>query len=250
MRQKTAPSEPGTVRRATKPQYYRIKDERDRKKRRSVFGHRVLLVLVIYAVLMPISLLLFRLWLPKHSTPETQDYTYIVMSGDSVVSRRSYPWSTVRSESVYYLDMTGIADLCDMTTTGDAESLKYTVRANGESVKFMIGQSLAYVNGIPERMESDCLIRDGRLYVPMDFINRCFSGVGAELDTERNRITVTRETDSETGNDLTVSFAFKKSETISSIDFDSIDSDLKQQILLREEANKPNNDIADEGEQQ
>lgn len=250
MRQKTAPAEPGTRRRTTKPQYYRIKEEQERRKKRAVFGHRVLLVLVIYAVLMPVSLLLFRLWLPRHTTPETQDYTYIVMSGKSVVSRRSYPWSTVRSENVYYLDMTGIADLCGMTTTGDAESLKYTVRASGESVKFMVGQSLAYVNGIPERMESDCELKNGRLYVPMDFVNRCFSGVSAELDSEKNRITVTRATDDETGSEVTVSFAFKKTETISAINFDSLDPDIKQQIILREEANKPQGDGTDGGDQQ
>ena len=250
MRQKSAPVEPGTRRRATKPQYYRIKEQQERKKRRAVFGHRVLLVLVIYAVLMPVSLLLFRLWLPRHTTPETQNYTYIVMSGKSVVSRRSYPWSTVRDENVYYLDMTGIADLCAMTTTGDSESLKYTVRSTGESVRFMIGQSLVYVNGIPERMESDCEIRNGRLYVPMDFVNRCFTGVSAELDTERNCITVTRATDDETGNELTVSFVFKKSEPDSAIDFDSLDQDIKEQILLRESANQPNGGDKDGGEPQ
>ncbi len=42
MRQKTAPAEPGTRRRATKPQYYRIKEEQERKKKRTVFGYRVL----------------------------------------------------------------------------------------------------------------------------------------------------------------------------------------------------------------
>lgn len=250
MRQKTAPAEPGTRRRATKPQYYRIKEEQERKKKRTVFGYRVLLVLVIYAVLMPVSLLLFRLWLPRHTSPETRNYTYIVMSGKSVVSRRSYPWSTVRSENVYYLDMTGIADLCGMTTTGDAESLKYTVRASGESVRFTVGQSLAYVNGIPERMESDCEVKNGRLYVPMDFVNRCFSGISAELDSEKNRITVTRETDDETGDEVTVSFAFKKAEAISAIDFNSLDHDIKQQILLREETNKPGNEGNDGGDQQ
>lgn len=242
MRQKTAPAEPGTRRRATKPQYFRIKEEQERKKKRAVFGHRVLLVLVIYAVLMPVSLLLFRLWLPRHTTPETQDYTYIVMSGKSVVSRRSYPWSTVRAENVYYLDMTGIADLCGMTTTGDAESLKYTVRTSGESVKFMVGQSLVYVNGIPERMESVCEMRSGRLYVPMDFVNRCFSGIGAELDTEKNRITVTRTTDDKTGAETEISFVFKKAETIAPIDFDSLDPAIREEILLREEANKPKDD--------
>ena len=84
----------------------------------------------------------------------------------------------------------------------------------------------------------------------MDFVNRCFSGISAELDSEKNRITVTRETDDETGDEVTVSFAFKKAEAISAIDFDSLDHDIKQQILLREEANKPGNEGNNGGDQQ
>lgn len=248
MRQNTVSAEPGTRRRETKPQYFRIKEEQERRRKRTIFGYRVLCVLIIYAVLMPIALLLFRLWLPRHTTPETQDYTYIVMSGSSVVSRRSYPWATVRTESVYFLDMTGIAELCDMTTTGDAESLKFTVRSSGESVRFMIGQSLAYVNGIPERMEADCRMKNGRLYVPMEFVNRCFSGVSGVLDTERNRITVTRATDDKSGAETEISFAFKQSEASDPIDFDSLDASIREEILLREEANKPKDDT-DPGEE-
>ncbi len=236
LRQKNVPSEPGTRRRTTKPQYYRIKEER--KKSRSLLGKRVLTVLILYAILMPLSLGLFWMWLPRHTTPETRNYTYQIGPDNNVLSKKIYSWDIVRAESVYYLDMTGIAELCEMTTTGDSESMKYTVRANGETVEFVLGQSLAYINGIPERMEATCYIRNGKVYVPMDFVNRCFKGLNASLDTEKNKITVIRETDDETGNYLLLSFPFKQSETSSSIDFSSLDVDIQQEILLREQINQ------------
>ncbi len=240
LRQKNAPPEPGTRRRTTKPQYYRIKEER--KKNRSLFGKRVLTVLLLYAVLMPLSLGLFWMWLPRHTTPETRNYTYQIGPDNNVLSKKIYSWDIVRSGSIYYLDMTGIAELCEMTTTGDSYSMKYTVRGNGETVEFILGQSLAYINGIAERMEDICYIRNSKLYVPMDFVNRCFKGLTATLDTERNKITVIRETDDKTGNYLLLSFPYKQSETSVSIDFSSLDADIQQEILLRDQINKEPSD--------
>ncbi len=220
-----------------KRQYYRIKEER--RKKRSLLGKRILAVLMLYAVLMPLSMALFWMWLPRHTTPETQNYTYQIGPDDNVLSRKVYPWDTVRSGSVYYLDMTGLAELCEMTTTGDSVSMKYTVRSSGEAIEFVLGQSLAYINGIPERMEGICYLRNGRVYVPMEFINRCFSGLSATLDSERNKITVIRESDEETGEYLEITFPFQQSQTSDAILFGSLDPELQEEIIRREEINKP-----------
>ncbi len=245
MRQKNAPAEPGTVRR-NQTQYFKVKEHGEKKKKvkrsPSLFLRRALLVLIFYAILMPISLLLFRLWLPFHTTPETNDYIYQVGPDNNVLSKKTYKWSTVRSGDTFYLDMTGLAELCEMTTTGDDKSIKYTVRASGESVEFVLGQSLAYVNGIPDRMDGVSYIDGDKHYAPMDFVNRCFIGITASLDTESNKITVIRET-KPTGDYVNVTFPQKETVLTESIDFNSLDSAIREEILLREELmNKPQPD--------
>ncbi len=229
---KRAPTEPGSVRRATARQYFRIKDDSSAKKSLSLFGRRVLLVLLCYAVLMPVSLFLVYLWLPHHSTPETKDYVYQIGPDGNYLSRKTYAWNVVRSGDVYYLDMNSLASYCDLTTTGDEEIMRYIVKASGETLAFVIGQSIAYINGIQERTGGNVYLRGGKVYVPLDFVNRCFIGVTATVDADRNKITIVRDTD-ENGTPATVSFPYKEAVVSQPIRFADLDADLQYQIQMQ-----------------
>ena len=229
--QKNIAPEPATKRRS-KQQYFRIKN--NKKKERSVLKNRVLLVLVLYAILMPIALGLFWAWLPKHKTPETNNYTYQIGPDNNIISKKVYSWSTVRTGDTYYLDMTGIAELCNMTTTGDAESMKYATKDNDEQIEFFLGESLAFVNGIPCRMENISYLKNNKVYVPLDFVKNCFKGLTVTLDSALNKITIIRETD-KTGAYLSITFPFKQAALSDSIDFSSLDKELQEEIILRNE---------------
>lgn len=226
-KQAATPTEPGTVRR-TRTQVYRVKQPEEREK--SPFAARLLFVLLCYAILMPTAIGLFWMWLPRHTTPQTRDYTYQVGPDGDVLSKKTYSWDMVRNGNIYYLDMTGIAELCEMTTTGDSESLRYTVRENGDTAEFVLGQSLVYINGIPDRMEANCYLRNGRLYVPMDFVNRCFIGLSATLDSEKNKITVVRLKD-ENGDPAVLTFPFRQSVTSDPIDFSTLDPSILDKVI-------------------
>lgn len=242
LRQQTTPSEPGTSRRATKPQYYHIKTKA-RKQRLSIFGWRVVLVLICYAILMPISLLLVSLWLPHHTTPETRDFTYQLGDDKNVISKRIYSWSTVRTGDVYYLDMTGLASYCEMATTGDSEKMRYIVKATGEVIEFVLGQSVAYINGIPERTGGDIYLSNNRVYVPLEFVARCFTGLDVDLDTDHNKITLVRETDND-GNLLVIGFRYKLSATTAPIIFNALELEIQNQILYQNQPQPGDSDDA------
>ncbi|MBQ7124892.1 MAG: hypothetical protein IJO00_00880 [Clostridia bacterium] len=227
--QKNIAPEPAMKRRS-KQQYFRIKS--DKRKERSVLKNRILLVLVLYAILMPIAVGIFWAWLPKHQTPETNNYTYQIGPDNNVISKKVYSWSTVRSGDTYYLDMSGIADLCNMTTTGDSKSMKFTSKDSGESVEFFLNESLAFINGIPCRMDDISYLKNDKVYVPMDFVKNSFKGLTVTLNTDTNKITIIRETD-KTGAYLPLVFPFKQASLSYSIDFSSLDKELQEEINLR-----------------
>ncbi len=233
---KKAPAEPGTMRRTSKPQYFRVKDKKKNNKMRSngasVFFARLLAVLIGYAVLMPLSLLLAALWLPHHNTPETSDYVYQVGPDKNYYSKKVLSWKTVRNGDQYYLNMTELADFCDLTTTGDERAIRYIVKETGETVELVIGQSVAYVNGLQERTGADTLLKNGVVYASMDFVDHCFDGITVTLDTEKNKITVLRDTD-ENGDPAIVSFPYKPAAATDSIRFAELDTDLQLQILIQ-----------------
>ena len=192
-------------------------------------------MLFCYAILMPISLLLVSLWLPHHTTPETKNYIYQLGPDTNTYIRKVCSWDTVRRDKTFYVDMTGLAAYCEMSTTGDDAKRRFIVRETGDTVEFIMGQSIAYINSLPERTGGDAYLRDGKVYVPMDFISRCFLGVTVSLDTEKNKITIIRETD-EKDNYLTVSFPYRITETIDPIRFTELDVDIQNQIA---EQNRP-----------
>lgn len=272
LRMKNVSDQPGTSKRVTAPQHFRIKEDGDKKqvkskpvtpkvaekndsakkksKKRSVIRSRIMLVVILYLILMPSALLLFYSWLPKHKTPETQNYIYQVGENGSVISRNVYPWNVVRRGNVYYLDMNGIADFCDLITTGDSERIRYIERTSRESVEFCLDSSVVSVNGYIGHMDDDSYYSNGKVYVPLEFVNRCFVGVTAELDKDNNKITVKRDRD-EKGNYVSLSFSYRPTATNDSILFSDIDPDIQNEILARERALREQEErIRQEAEQQ
>ncbi|MBQ4065321.1 MAG: hypothetical protein IJD10_04415, partial [Clostridia bacterium] len=178
-------------------------------------------------------------------TAETGDYYYRVGPEKNYFYRDYLPWRTVRTGDVYYLNMTQIAHYCDLATTGDDTAIRYIVKKTGESVEFLPGQSVAYVNGSQERMSADAYVKGGNLYVPFDFINRCIEGVTATIDTENNRIVVMRDTDKD-GDPLAITFPYKVAVHTEGIRFSELDNDLQIQIMIQNQPPEPEPELTPE----
>ncbi len=244
---KSSTEDPGTSRRQSHVKKYKVKEndtpkkkQKSRKKdgRASPFLVQLILVCTVYALILPISILVIYVLLPHHSTPETKDFVYSVGSLGKEHSTRICSSDTIYFRDVYYADMTTIADYYGLTTTGDNEIRKFTVRSSSEQALFRIGQSSCRVNGVELSMEAPCRELDGRVYVPVNFINRCFDGIEVKVDEQKSRISVTRLTD-KTGKDLPITMAYKEVTEASPIKFENLDKDLQQYIIKLSEPEEP-----------
>lgn len=196
---------------------------------RSFFGTRIVLVLGAYLCIMAISVAaMYFWWLPRHSSSETQSYTYQLGSDKDYISKNTVSWKKIRSGYVYYVNMTDIASMCSMAVTGDGGTYRYIVKSSGEYVSFTEGNSIAVVNGVTVRMEGDTRMIDGNLYVPLNFVNSVINGVSATLNLTKNKLTVDAD-----GTEL--SFPFTPEAFTDSIRFVDLDDSIQRDIILRDQ---------------
>lgn len=233
LKKKNAPTEPGTVRRSA-PQQFKVKPnkKKSKSKRLTPVAASIILGILAYAILLPICVLSVALALPHHSTPETDDFTYQLGTGKNIYSVKVYGYERVRRGDVFYVDMDGLAEYCNMTTTGNSQKMRYVVRSTGESVEFLVGESVAYINGVSERTDANVFINDGKLYVPLSFAKRCFKGLDITLDLEKNKITISRQSDGNNGF-VELSFPYKQSDTTGGIIFAELDPEIQNDIIMQ-----------------
>lgn len=244
MRKQNQPSEPGTVRRKATQQFkIRQSGQKPQKKVRAgvnrSFGKRVLILGAIgYLILLPIAILTVSLLLRANVATSTDDFRYQLGEGKNTVYRKTYAYSRVCRDGVYYVDMDSIAEYCTMTTTGDGKNMRYVVRSTSESVEFVIGESIAYINGVPERTGGNAFMYAGKVHIPLEFAQRCFNNLEITLDTERNRITIVRKTDSR-GEYLDLDFPYKVVSENDRIIFGELEVEIQEQIIKQNQPTLP-----------
>lgn len=177
---------------------------------------------------------------------ERDDIRFQLGADGQVISRKYYPFSTLHRDGIYYVDMDGIAEYCDLTATGNDTAIRYVVRTTGEEVEFYIGESLAYVNGVAERTGGASYIRGGKLYIPLEFAVRCFKNLEITLNEERGRITVVRAVD-EKDQYIDVSFPHKVPVTADGIVFGQLEVAIQEQIIAQNQPQIPETEAPDIG---
>lgn len=249
LRKQSIPSEPGTVRRDNAPQHFKVKSDlkqkpkpkNRQKNRRSLFSLIIISGLIMYAIIVPIIILSVMIALPRHSTPQTDDYKYQLGPDKNIYSSKIYSYTRVKVGNDYYINMDSLADYCTLTTTGNFERMRYVVRSSGDYVEFVVGQSIAYINGVQERTGGIILLKNDTIYVPMEFAKRCFQGIEITLDEENNKITIIR-TQNEDGSYADLSFPYKLPKVSDRVIFADLDADIQEQIIMQ---NQPNQDVED-----
>ncbi len=249
MRKKNAPSEPGTVRRTATQQFKIRQNGAKRQKPKSnkanrSFTKRVLVLGVItYLILLPMVVLVANLLLKSNVMTETDDFSYRLGTGKNTVSIKTYSYSRIYRDGVYYIDMDALADYCELTTTGDGKNMRYVVRETSESVEFVIGESIAYINGVPDRTGGNAFLYGGKVHIPLEFAKRCFINLDITLDTRINRITIVRNTD-EKGNYLSLDFPYKLTDGTDKIVFGELEVEIQEQIIKQNQPVIPEDDGA------
>ncbi len=255
LRQQTAPSEPGTARRTNAPQYFRVKNEKTASKQRkkdkpsrSVRARIALLGFIGYIILLVLTILISSLLLPMHTSSKTDNFRYQLGPNNDVISRKTYSFFTLYRNGTYYIEMDSLADYCNLTTTGDGKVMRYVVRSSGEAIEFVLSESIAYINGVSERTGANAYVSDGKVYIPLEFAQRCFINLDITLDTERNRITIVRKTDGN-GNYLDLTFPHKLPDKSQSINFAELDVEIQEMIIKQNQPQEPETDENDSADQ-
>ena len=116
--------------------------------------------------------------------------------------------------------------------------MRYVVRSTSESVEFVIGESIAYINGVPERTGGNAFMYAGKVHIPLEFAQRCFNNLEITLDTERNRISIVRKTDSR-GEYLDLDFPYKVVSENNRIIFGELEVEIQEQIIKQNQPTLP-----------
>ena len=84
-----------------------------------------------------------------------------------------------------------IAELCEMSESGDGDSRSYFADGSEESVRFTDGSPIAFVNHTAVTMAEAAYFSGNKAYVPLSFVTSYVVGIRAE--EEKNTVTVMRD---------------------------------------------------------
>ena len=120
------------------------------------------------------------------STDKRQSVSYVIGEQEYKLSAKD-AYSLDGDIMVCFDD---IAALCEMTVTGSADNKSYYAENSNQKIKFSDGSRIAVVNDSDKDMLSHAEMRDGKMYVPLDFVTQYMSGI--RVTNEKNSITVAR----------------------------------------------------------
>jgi len=161
---------------------------KQRVKAVKIFVARFVMFVLMFAVLLSISVGAFY-WNLVYCEPSARmDFSYKVGSAKTMTVDRDI----MLRGGTLYLNMTPIVDLFELAVTGDTTELRYISRTDGEHVKFTIGSTQVFINGVEERLTAAPFLDGNDLYVPADFFESFAEGIAVSYDTSSNRVTVSR----------------------------------------------------------
>lgn len=85
-----------------------------------------------------------------------------------------------------------IAALCEMTETGSARSRTFFAANSEQSIAIEAGSRIALLNGSKVDMLAKAKLRDGKLYVPLAFVEQYMSGIAVSRGTQSQDVQVLR----------------------------------------------------------
>lgn len=160
--------------------------QRQRAHRAKVYFGRFVLFLVMFFGLLGISVGLFYVNLVKYEIAARKDFSYKV----GQASAQTVPYDSMMRGGHLYVPLTPIIELCEMAVTGDTVELRYISRDAEEHVKFIVGSTQVFINGVEERISAAPYLDGEDLYIPYDFFSSYVSGISVLYDREKQAVTV------------------------------------------------------------
>lgn len=154
----------------------------------------LVLFLLSYILVFGFSVMILYLQLQAHTPKNTSPIFYEIVNTDET-QKLSYSQKReiVFPKNQLYINMTHIASVFKLTTTGDAEKIRFiSNNADNDYVIFEVNNSIAYINGIDVNIDFPVLSIDNCIYVPYNFFTTYMLGITVEYIAEENAVYISR----------------------------------------------------------
>jgi|GEM_PF-2563959 hypothetical protein len=173
--------------------------KKKRKEARKIFFNRLVMFFVVFIVFLLLSVGIFFINLIWNIKFTSNSYVYQIGEDKTAGTiTRNVTYDTLYTQNRIYINFSELAEMYECIITGDKDSIRYIIPdAAGnvvDDVKFMLNTTLAYVNGVPARMESPVFFKGEVLYVPMKFFNDYVSGLKVQYTDYDKKLLITKAT--------------------------------------------------------
>ncbi len=151
----------------------------------------IFLCLILILCTASAAILLLRM-LNYAESPELPERITLTVDG----KKQRFDYGEIVRGGVYYVNFNTIAELCNLSQSGDKIVTIYTA-PGGEQIRFSPPPSrTVQINGNPISTEADCILVNDELWVPLSLISEYFLGIdvlvtkGEDKDTKDPFITI------------------------------------------------------------
>ena len=190
--------------------------KRRRLRRTKVFANRFLLFLGTFIALLGISIGLFYPNLVSYEASARRSYSYQV--GGKSGNTYSVAHDKMMRRGSLYVNMTPIADLCEMAITGDRAELRYISRNAKEHVQFIVVSRQCFINGVEVRLTASPILDGDDLYVPYSFFTSYVEGLDVSYDSAKNRVSIEKALAEGTGTYQDLTFVIRSDAPMQMLD--------------------------------
>lgn len=124
------------------------------------------------------------------SLPETYVYRVGMDSTKTAnLKKLYYDIGELDGTDVLYVNFSALLKYCEFYESGDGEEFRYILPSDGSQFIVTDGSRKVDVNGNILYMNAPAIFKDGSLYLPLDFIDRCIEGITVTVSTKQVKVT-------------------------------------------------------------
>lgn len=224
------------LRRVNVKQSFRVKQEKkiDWKRYASIAG----LTLLFYVLIAGAAIALYYGNLIRHAAHENETLTvWIGNEGENKATKRHIRYGDMIREDGILLNMSDIAEYCDMTVSGDIDDRRFFNRGDETNiVGLRVGSRTAVINGTPVTLRLETELWGEDLYVSADLFDKYTTGLTIDYNFERFYVDLLRvkvEGVYSKTEYVPLRFLLRPTEALGQLDFNSLDEETKLGIEQR-----------------
>ncbi len=162
--------------------------QKRRKNALRVFVSRLALFFAVFVIMFALFAGIFYLNLTASDSEAASRYSYTI--GDK---KYSLSYDDAVREGRVYVNFNDIAELCDLSITGDADDMKFIVKGDEtETIRFVADSRAVFVNGFEARLGSNSYVEGDNIFVPLDFVSAYLKGITIDFDERAHKVNISK----------------------------------------------------------